>query len=113
MGLVKRKTRKAIKKQVGKVIKKQGPQIAAALAGSVLSSLATMLSADSETGKKAKKKLTNTGAATGDAVHLLGNALSKIPAVQKTVDVVAETVGVSKKKNRPGKGRAKANGAEQ
>jgi len=54
MKLMKKKTRKAISKSVGKVIHKHGPAIAAGLAGSIASTLATLAGTDAP-GSKGKK----------------------------------------------------------
>ncbi len=57
MKLVKRKTRKAIKKSVSKAIDKHGPQIAAAVVGGIASTLATLAGAESSE-DPGKSKLT-------------------------------------------------------
>ena len=53
-GLIKNKTRKAIRKGVEKVINKHGPQIAAGLAGGIASTLATLAGTEAP-GSKGKK----------------------------------------------------------
>ncbi|HZA35989.1 MAG TPA: hypothetical protein VE505_13715 [Vicinamibacterales bacterium] len=52
--LMRRKTRKAIRKSVGKVIHNYGPQIAAGLAGGIASTLATLAGTEAP-GSKGKK----------------------------------------------------------
>jgi hypothetical protein len=54
MKMIKRKTRKAIRKSVNKVLKKRGPQIAAGLAGGIASTLATLANTEAP-GTKGKK----------------------------------------------------------
>ena len=56
MKLMTKKTRKAIRKSVGKVIRKQGPVIAAGLAGSIASTLATLAGTEAP-GSKGKSNL--------------------------------------------------------
>ena len=51
---MKKKTRKAISKSVGKVIHKHGPAIAAGVAGSIASTLATLAGTEAP-GSKSKK----------------------------------------------------------
>src|SRR4051812_34846439 len=58
MKLVKKKTRKAISKRIGKVIHKHAPVIAAGLAGSIASTLATLAGTDAPGSKGKKSNLT-------------------------------------------------------
>jgi hypothetical protein len=58
MKLVNRKTRKAIEKSVRKALKKHGPALLAAVAGSLVSSIATLAGTEA-TGKPGKSKLTD------------------------------------------------------
>ena len=55
MKLLKKKTRKAIRKIVQKAINKHGPEIAGHIATGSLAGLAALLAADPKKGKKLKK----------------------------------------------------------
>ncbi len=57
MKLLKKKTRKAIRKIVQKAINKHGPEIAGHIATGSLAGLAALLAADPKKGKKLKKNL--------------------------------------------------------
>ena len=57
MKLLKKKTRKAIRKIVQKAINKHGPEIAGHIATGSLAGLAALLAADPKKGKKLKNKL--------------------------------------------------------
>ena len=57
MKLLKKKTRKAIRKIVQKAINKHGPEIAGHITTGSLAGLAALLAADPKKGKKLKNKL--------------------------------------------------------
>lgn len=78
--IVKRKTRKAIRKSVNKVIKKHGPKIAAGVGGSIASALATLATTEAPSSKGKKSNLA---------------AISR-----KIADTVAGEDGKSRKKQR-------------
>ena len=57
MAMLKKKTRKAIRKEINKAIKKHGPRVARHLATSLVAGLATYIGAEGDEGAKKLKKV--------------------------------------------------------
>ena len=97
MKLVKKKTRKAISKSVGKVIHKHGPAIAAGLAGSIASTLATLAGTEAPGSKGKKSNLAKLSEDVSEKLtgstdeQIRGNWSDESTKKKKHRDPVAET----------------------
>lgn len=96
MKIMKRKTRKAIRRSVKKVVKKHGPEVAAGLVGSVASAVATLASTKAPGRKGKQSNLAAMSERVSDA--LIGESRTKGRSGKKT----------DKKKGKHGKKRARA-----
>jgi|tagenome__1003787_1003787.scaffolds.fasta_scaffold18630288_1 hypothetical protein len=86
MAMIKKKTRKAIKKSFKKVINKHGPTIAEHVATGLAASVATYLGAEGKKGRKNLKKIAKSlpggkslGRAVAGVVPALKAAARKLP----------------------------------
>jgi hypothetical protein len=91
MALVKRKTRKAIRKQLTKVIEKHGPEIATGIATGLMSSIVALITPEKLEGdghSTAEQK--SRPKPTGTPGQSLLTSIARIPAVQEIVQMLAE-----------------------
>ena len=68
MKILKRKTRRAIRKSINKIAKKHGSEIAAGLVGSLASTLATLASTDAPAGRGKRTNLAELSRRLSEAI---------------------------------------------